>query len=195
MVITVEKKGLEQRYQGIFDEEFLPQLEALYTFAYHLTYNEDDANDLVQDTYLKAWKFIHTYEERTNAKAWLFRILKNIFINEFRRKNRQPTRVDLDNVLLSNEDEDAPQSGFTDLRVEMFEGLIGDEVSSAINKLPVKFRVVILLCDIEGFTYEEISKILGLKLGTVRSRLFRARNLLKEELRKYAESLGYQDKR
>ena len=89
MVMTADKNT--ERRERIFDGEFMPQIDALYTFAYHLTYNEDDANDLVQDTYLKAYRFIDNYIEGTNAKAWLFKILKNAFINQYRKRTKQPT--------------------------------------------------------------------------------------------------------
>lgn len=185
-----------KEHNRIFEQEFLPQIDALYNFAFHLTYNEDDANDLVQETYLKAFRFIEKYIEGTNAKAWLFKILKNAFINQYRRKAKQPTKVDFEDIVSYHEGEDNSKlSGFLDLRQEIFQGMMGDEVTGAINALPVDFRTVILLCDVEGFTYEEISKIVDIPIGTVRSRLHRARNMLKEKLRSYAESLGYKDKR
>lgn len=190
MVMTQDNQ--KKRYERIFEEEFLPQIDALYTFAYHLTYNEEDANDLVQETYMKAFRFIDKYNEGTNAKAWLFKILKNAFINQYRRKSKQPTKVDYEDITSYQEvEEDTSISGYADLREEMFQTMMGDEVTNAINALPVDFRVVILLCDIEGFTYEEISKILDIPIGTVRSRLHRARNMLKDKLREYAQSLGY----
>jgi RNA polymerase sigma-70 factor (ECF subfamily) len=193
MVMAKEKD--QQYYDQVFDKELLPQLDALYTFAYHLTYNEEDANDLVQEAYFKAYKSIHRYQEGTNAKAWLFRILRNIFINEYRKKVSRPTQVDYEEVINYHVEEDTNYSSYMDLREEMFQGMIGDEVTMAINALPVDFRVVILLCDIEDFKYEEISSILDIPIGTVRSRLHRARNLLKEKLSAYAASLGYKDKR
>ena len=179
----------KERYERIFEEEFMPQIDALYTFAYHLTYNDEDANDLVQETYMKAYRFIDKYKEGTNAKAWLFKILKNAFINQYRRKSKQPTKVDYEDIAGYQEGDD--DTSYADLREEMFQSMMGDEVTNAINALPVDFRVVILLCDIEGFTYEEISKILDIPIGTVRSRLHRARNMLKDKLRTYARSLGY----
>lgn len=194
MVMTHEDQQLH--YDKIFEAEFLPQIDALFTFAYHLTYNEDDANDLVQETYLKAYRFIDKYIEGTNAKAWLFKILKNAFINQYRRKSKLPTKVDYEEIISFHDEEgDTNFSSYMDLREEMFQHMMGDEVTNAINALPVDFRVVILLCDIEGFTYEEISKIIDIPIGTVRSRLHRARNMLKEKLRVYADSLGYKDKR
>lgn len=195
VVMTNEEQHQKEKYDRIFEEEFLPQIDALYTFAYHLTYNEEDANDLVQETYLKAYRFIDKYIEGTNAKAWLFKILKNVFINQYRRKSKQPTKVDFEDIVTYQDEEDTNFSSYQDLREEMFQDMMGDEVTNAINSLPVDFRVVILLCDIEGFTYEEISKIIDIPIGTVRSRLHRARNMLKEKLKEYANSLGYKDKR
>ena len=186
----------KQYYDNLFENELLPHAGALSTFAYHLTYNEADADDLVQDAYLRAYKSIHSYQEGTNAKAWLFRILRNAFINEYRRKSNQPTKVDYEEVVnFHKEEDDTSYSSYLDLREEMFEGMMGDEVTMAINSLSDEARVVILLCDIEGFKYDEIATILNVPIGTVRSRLFRARNSLKEKLKAYAKSLGYQDKR
>ena len=180
----------------VFEEEFLPQIDALYNFAYHLTYSEEDANDLVQEAYMKAFRFIDSYEVGTNPKAWLFRILKNAFINDYRKKNKQPTKVDYEEVIIHQNNEDnTAYSSYEDLREEMFQKMMGDEVTNAINALPVDFRTVILLCDIEGFTYEEISKIINIPIGTVRSRLHRSRNMLKEKLATYAADMGYKDKR
>ncbi len=186
------KKDLHAK---IFEEEFLPHADALKTFAYHLAYNEEDANDLVLETYLKAYRFIDKDRQGTNAKAWLFKILKNAYINEYRKKSKRPTKVDFEDVVAYHDTDDDRVTGYMDLRAEIFQYMMGDEVTTAINALPIDFRTVILLCDIEGFTYEEISKIVDIPIGTVRSRLFRARNMLKEKLKEYAESLGYKDVR
>ncbi|WP_152426308.1 sigma-70 family RNA polymerase sigma factor [Cesiribacter andamanensis] len=175
----------------IFDKEFLPHIDAMYNFAYRLTFDEDDAKDLVQETYLKAFRFINSFEEGTNAKAWLFRILKNSFINDYRKKSKEPAKVDYNDVESYYNSEDAQVEMTTDLRVESLRDMIGDEVSNALNSLAVDFRTVIILCDLEGFTYEEMAKILDIPIGTVRSRLHRARNLLKDKLRSYAKSMGY----
>ena len=173
----------------------MPHIEALKTFAFHLTYNDSDANDLVQETYLKAFRFIEKYEKGTNAKAWLFKILKNAYINEYRKKVKKPVKVDFEEIISFHEREDADSFLYADLREDIFTRVMGDEVTKAINALPEDFRTVILLCDIEGFSYEEMAKILEIPLGTVRSRLFRARNMLKDMLKAYAESLGYDDVR
>ncbi|NBB18227.1 sigma-70 family RNA polymerase sigma factor [Runella sp. CRIBMP] len=176
----------------IFNREFMPHINSMYNFAFRLTMDEDDANDLVQDTYLKAFRFISSFERGTNAKAWLFRILKNSFINDYRKRSKEPSKVDYQEVETTyNSEEAAEVDHTTDLRVETVQDMIGDEVATALNSLPVDFRTVIILCDIEGFTYEEMAKILDIPIGTVRSRLHRARNLLKDKLKVYASSMGY----
>ena len=182
-------------HEIVFEEELLPHINALKTFAYHLSYNEEDANDLVQETYMKAHRFIDKYISGTNAKAWLFKILKNAYINQYRKKSKRPQQVYFEEIVNYHNSDDNSGTGYHDLRAEIFENMMGDEVTIAINSLPIDFRTVVLLCDIEGFTYEEISKIIDVPIGTVRSRLFRARNMLKEKLLKYAQKIGYEDKR
>jgi RNA polymerase sigma factor (sigma-70 family) len=190
--VAVAQQYTDKEKYVIFDKEFMPHIDSMYNFAFRLTNDEDDANDLVQDTYLKAFRFINSFERGTNAKAWLFRILKNSFINDYRKKSKEPSKVDYQEVETTyNSFEDAETEFTTDLRVEAVQDMIGDEVATALNSLPVDFRTVIILCDIEGFTYEEMAKILDIPIGTVRSRLHRARNLLKEKLREYAATLGY----
>ena len=176
-----------------FEKEFMPLITSLYNFAYRLTLDEDDANDLVQETYLKAYRFFNSYEQGTNAKAWLFRILKNSFINDFRKKSKEPSKVDYQEVESFYNSDDIDENITTDLRVESLQDMIGDEVANALNSLAVDFRTIIILCDLEGFTYEEMAKILDIPIGTVRSRLHRARNLLKDKLRDYAGTMGFKD--
>jgi RNA polymerase sigma-70 factor (ECF subfamily) len=185
------KKYSDSDKSNIFDNEFMPHIDSMYNFAFRLTFDEDDAKDLVQDTYLKAYRFINSFAKGTNAKAWLFRILKNSFINEYRKKSKQPTKVDYQEVETYYNSESVDYSITSDLRVDAVKDLIGDEISNALNSLAVDFRTVIILCDLEGFTYEEMAKILDIPIGTVRSRLHRARNLLKEKLRSYAQNMGY----
>lgn len=195
MLLMTDKTNRDH-YDRIFDEEFYPHADALYTFAYNLTYNDADANDLVQETYMKAYRSIASYHEGTNAKAWLFKILKNAFINHYRKRSRQPSRVDFEDIInYQNQEEGTNLSGYVDLREELYQNMMGDEITMAVNALPVDFRVVIFLCDIEDFSYEEISKIADIPIGTVRSRLHRGRNMLKEKLQTYAASQGYTDKR
>ncbi|WP_051203441.1 sigma-70 family RNA polymerase sigma factor [Hugenholtzia roseola] len=178
--------------RAIFEREFMPHTDSLYNFAYKLTFSEDDAKDLVQDAYLKAFRFIESFEQGTNAKAWLFRILKNSFINDFRKRKKEPAKVDYQDLADTYDDTDAPDTAHTtDLRTTTMQNLIGDEVMTALNALSVDFRTVVILCDLEGFTYEEMAVILDLPLGTVRSRLHRARTLLKDKLFEYAKKRGY----
>jgi len=182
-----------EKYE-IFDQEFMPHIQSMYNFAFRLTMDEDDANDLVQDTYLKAFRFINSFQRGTNAKAWLFRILKNSFINDYRKKSKEPAKVDYHEIETFYNSEDADADNITtDLRIESLQEMIGDEVANALNSLAVDFRTVLILADIEGFTYEEMAKILNIPIGTVRSRLHRARNLLKDKLQGYAKSMGYGD--
>ncbi len=183
------------RSAQIFEKELFPHMEALKTFAFHLTYNEADAEDLVQETYLKAHKFIENYDPGTNAKAWLFKILKNAYINEYRKKARRPAKVDIDVAVTHKEGDEQSAAAHADLRKDFFDDTLGDEVTLALNSLPLEFKTVILLCDVESFTYEEMAKILDLPIGTVRSRLFRARNMLKNKLKSYATTMGYTDYR
>ncbi len=187
--ITISKAEKDAR----FEKEFMPLVNSLYNFAYRLTLDEDDANDLVQETYLKAYRFFNSYEQGTNAKAWLFRILKNSFINDFRKKSKEPSKVDYQEVETYYNSDDVDENITTDLRVEALQDMIGDEVANALNTLAVDFRTIIILCDLEGFTYEEMAKILDIPIGTVRSRLHRARNLLKDKLRNYASTMGYKE--
>lgn len=183
----------EKERNQIFNNEFLPHLRSMYNFGYRLTLDQDDAKDLVQDTYLKAYRFIESFQKGTNAKAWLFRILKNSFINDYRKKSKEPSKVDYQEVETYYNSDDVDRQITPDLRVEALKDMIGDEISNALNSLDVDFRTVIILCDLEGFKYEEMAKILDIPIGTVRSRLHRARQLLKEKLSLYAKQMGYKN--
>jgi RNA polymerase sigma-70 factor (ECF subfamily) len=174
----------------IFEKEFLPHIDSLYNFAVFLEHNEEIAKDLLQETYMRAYKFISYYETGTNAKAWLIRILKNTFINEYRKKSKAPTRVEFEDTYQQVDDSNDEVQN-VDLREEVYNALVGDEVTSAVNALPVDYRLIILLCDVEGFKYDEIAKIIDVPIGTVRSRLHRARNMLKDKLKGYASKKGY----
>ena len=177
----------------IFEKEFLPLIDDLYNFAFHLTLDDFLSEDLVQETYFKSYKFISSYRQGT--KAWLFRILKNEFINIYRKNKRSPKKVSFDeSISYQNEDSSLKNSTFLDLRDEIFQNMLGDEVSLALNSLAVDYRTVLVLRDLQNFKYEEISEILEIPIGTVRSRLFRARNELKEKLKNYAKTMGYEDK-
>ena len=188
---VVRQHYTEKEKQEIFDSEFMPHIHSMYNFGYRLTLDRDDAKDLVQDTYFKAYRFIESFQRGTNAKAWLFRILKNSFINDYRKKVKEPNKVDYQEVESYYNSEDVDRQITPDLRVDALKDMIGDEISIALNSLDVDFRTVIILCDLEGFKYEEMAKILDIPIGTVRSRLHRARQLLKEKLSEYAKSMGY----
>lgn len=195
---VMEEEVIRQQYSekdklNIFNQEFMPHINSMYNFAYRLTLDADDAKDLLQDTYLKAFRFIDSFQQGTNAKAWLFRILKNSFINDYRKKSKEPSKVDYQEVETFYNSEDVDRQITPDLRVEALQDMIGDEISIALNSLDVDFRTVIILCDLEGFKYEEMAKILDIPIGTVRSRLHRARNLLKEKLSEYARKMGYKN--
>ena len=184
-ILTKEEKDV------IFEREFMPHFQALYNFALYLDNDEEIAKDLVQETLLRAYRFISYYEQGTNAKAWLIRILKNTFINDYRKKSKLPTQVNLEETYQTSDEDEENATQNVDLREEIFNNLVGDEITNAINALPVDYRLIILLCDIEDFKYDEIAKIIDVPIGTVRSRLHRARNMLKEKLKDYAEKRGY----
>ena len=190
---TQREKYTEKEKISVFNNEFLPHINSMYNFGYRLTLDEDDAKDLVQDTYLKSYRFIESFQKGTNAKAWLFRILKNSFINDYRKKSKEPNKVDYQEVESYYNSDDVDRQITTDLRVESLQDMIGDEISNALNSLDVDFRTVIILCDLEGFKYDEMAKILDIPIGTVRSRLHRARNLLKDKLSVYAKKMGYKN--
>jgi RNA polymerase sigma-70 factor (ECF subfamily) len=180
----------QTRYQRTYELEFLPLADALYAFAYRLTTDATQAEDLVQETYLKAWRFIGRYTEDTNAKAWLFRICRNAFINEYRSRKSQPYKVDYEDIVVYHNEDEPASTRYLNLHEEMGGQLLGDEVTFALNSLTPAFRAVVLL-DMEDFTYEEIAALLEIPIGTVRSRLHRARNVLADRLREYASGQGY----
>src|SRR6059036_2008628 len=171
-----------------FEREALVHLDSLYRVALRLTGNTAEADDLVQETMLKAYRAWEQFEKGTNAKGWLLTILRHAFINEYRRKTRHPETVDLDTiepfaVFPEVQDED-PQGAF-------FDHIVDDEVLRAIDQLPEAFRETLVLSDVEGMSYQEIAGILEIPVGTVKSRLFRARQLLQGKLYDYAVEMGY----
>lgn len=187
-----ELTATEVKKQRDFEEEMIPHLDAMYNFALRLTSDPNRAEDLVQDSIVKAYRFFDSYEKGTNAKAWLFRILKNSYINDYRKKSKQPGKVDYDEVSSFYETIRADRTDTSDLEDRMFRNLIDDDITKALDELPEDFRTVVLLCDIEDFTYEEIANMLDVPIGTIRSRLHRGRNLLKSQLLEYAQKRGYQ---
>lgn len=178
-------------FDALYHSEMIPHMSLLYNYAVRLTNNVDDAKDLIQDTYLKAYRFIDKYEQDTNAKAWLFRILKNSFINNYRKNSRTPEQVEYTEVEDFVELMKSDHVPTTDLRKDIFDNVMGDDVMSAMESLNDEFRTIIILSDIEEMTYEEIAEILEIPLGTVRSRLHRARKAMQEKLYSFAVQHGY----
>ena len=174
--------------RAAFEKEALVHLDALYRVALRLTGNPSDADDLVQETMLKAYRSWEQYQPGTNAKGWLLTILRNSFINEYRRRTRHPETVDVDTIepfaVFQDIQEEDPQGAF-------FDKIVDDEVRRAIDGLPDAFRETVVLSDVEGMSYQEIGKILGIPVGTVKSRLFRARQMLQAKLYDYAVGNGY----
>ena len=174
-----------------FKKEALPHINLLHNYAYKMTGNQLDADDLLQETYLRAFRFFHKFERGTNCKAWLFRIMKNLFINNYRKNQKSPNKVDYDEVENFFENIKSDKIDSTDLQEKVFNNLLDDNVTHALNSLQDDFKTVIILCDLEGLSYEEIADFVQCPIGTVRSRLHRARKLLGQKLYKYAKSKGY----
>ncbi len=174
-----------------FEQEALPHMDALYNFALRMTNDPDEADDLLQETYLKAYRFFDKFEKGTNCKAWLFRIMKNSFINMYRKTSKEPDKVDYHEVEEFYHMIRAESSDPNDLEARLFSNLLDDDVSRALEELPEEFRTVVILCDIEGFTYEEIADFVECPIGTVRSRLHRGRKMLRARLFEYARQRGY----
>lgn len=188
---TFSADELDQtRHTRVFEQELLPLLDAVYSFASRLTNDSNRADDLVQETFLKAWRFVGSYTPGTNAKAWLFRICKHSYINEYRAKARMPHQVDLEDVRIIHNDDEVVVPRYFGLQEEMGAQNMGDEMLKALEALSEDFRTVVLL-DLEDFTYEEIATLIGRPIGTVRSRLHRARNIMADHLREYAGKYGY----
>jgi RNA polymerase sigma-70 factor (ECF subfamily) len=163
----------------------------LQKYALSLTLDRDNALDLVQDTFLKAFRFFDKFEKGTNCKAWLFRIMKNTFINTYRKKSKEPDKVDYEDIENFYENAKPSSTDSAHLEKEIYDNLLDDDISSAIASLPDDFKTVIILSDIEGFTYDEIADFIDCPVGTVRSRLHRARKMLFAKLHKYAHDKGY----
>ncbi len=190
----IDEKELRQRYVD-FEKEAIPHMDALYNFALRMTGDEDDADDLVQETFLKAFRFFDKFEKGTNCKAWLFRILKNSYINDYRKTTKEPDKVDYEDVQNFYENIKSDEVDSRHYEMDAFNNLLDDEISTAITSLPEDFRTVIILSDIEGFTYEEIADFVDIPVGTVRSRLHRARKMLYAQLYDYAKGKGFVDKK
>ncbi|HKF43876.1 MAG TPA: sigma-70 family RNA polymerase sigma factor [Thermoanaerobaculia bacterium] len=176
-----------------FDSQVMPYLDSLYNTAYRMTRSAEDAEDLVQETYFKAYKYYDKFEKGTNLKAWLFKILKNTFINNYRKKKLEPRSVDFAEIedsferIVRRDNSEAP----SDPEAEFFTGVLDDDVRKALESLPYDYRMVVILADLEDFSYKQIADILDCPVGTVMSRLYRGRKLLEKALLKYARQHGY----
>jgi RNA polymerase sigma-70 factor (ECF subfamily) len=175
-----------------FERDALVFTDQLYAAALRYTKNPEDARDLVQDTYLKAFTSFHQFEEGTNLRAWLYRVLTTTFINTYRKDQRRPqvSQAELEDWQLAE-----AQSHTSDLgksaEAEALENLPDNDIKRALQEIPEEFRMVVYLADVEGFSYKEIAEIVGIPAGTVMSRLSRGRKQLREKLADYAAELGY----
>ncbi|MHB1846722.1 MAG: sigma-70 family RNA polymerase sigma factor [Deltaproteobacteria bacterium] len=187
---------LDLRQTDTTREEFellaLDHIDPLYSAALRLTKNDRDAEDLVQDTYLRAFRFFDKFERGTNIKAWLFKILTNTFINRYRRKVKERSVVEgseretVHDRFMSRDATDFAANP----EQYLFDRLLSDDVLRSIDALPVDFRLVVILADLQEFSYKEIAEIIECPVGTVMSRLYRGRKLLQKSLHHYAQELG-----
>jgi len=171
--------------------QYAPQL---YTAAIRMTRNPADAEDLVQETFLKAYRAYDTFQAGTNLKAWLYRILTNTFINKYRKESRRPSETDLEEVqdlyLYRRLGSDQTSSMSQSAEEALLEGIVEGDIKEAVESLPETFRIPVLLADLEGFAYKEIAEILDIPIGTVMSRLHRGRKALEKALWDYASKRG-----
>ncbi len=164
-------------------------LDSLWFTALRLTRNRQDAEDLVQETCMKAWENLDSLHSEKKAKAWLLKILTNAFINKYRKNQNSPKLIDIEPDFLEPIFYKSGQ--YADLEKEIFSNVMDEEVKEAIESLPVEFRTVILLVDIEGLSYREVQEILNISSGTLSSRLYRGRRLLRDALYEYAKKRGF----
>jgi len=174
-----------------FTSETLPHENALYNYALKISGNSDDAHDLVQETYYKAYRHFDKFQSGTNSKAWMFMILKNTFINDYRKSKREPYKLDYEQIQNFYENVKSDRANENNLDTDFYNNLLDDELTEAIDQLPTKMREVFLLCDLEGYSYEETADLVDCPIGTVRSRLHRARHMLQEILFEYAKDKGF----
>lgn len=189
----MSKEGVNHQKGWDFEAAAMPFVDALYNTAYRMTRNAEDAEDLVQETYLKAYRYYDKFEEGTNFKAWLFKIMKNTFINNYRKRQQAPVLSDFAEIEESFENkvsEDAVRQ-IKNPEDELLENVLDADVQMALDRLPPDYRMVVLLADLEGFSYKEIADILEVPVGTVMSRLYRGRRLLEAAMLEFAREHGY----
>jgi RNA polymerase sigma-70 factor (ECF subfamily) len=186
-----EKESAEQRRKR-FEADALQYMNQLYSAALRYTKNPADAQDLVQDTYAKAYVSFHQFEPGTNLKAWLYRILTTTFINTYRKDQRRPQLSDkeLEDWQIADASSHTSDQGKSAEDVAL-ENLPDSDIKRALAEIPEEFRIAVYLADVEGFSYKEIAEIVGVPTGTVMSRLHRGRKQLREKLTDYARELGY----
>ncbi len=176
-----------------FGSKNLPYREQLFKSAIRMTRSVEDAEDLLQETYLKAFKYYERFSEGTNFKAWLFKIMKNTFINSYRKAKLQPPKVDFDEVHEGFEESlhDLALDSSPDPEAGVLSGELDHEVGNALLELPHDYKMVVLLADLQGFSYKEIADILAIPVGTVMSRLYRGRRMLERSLLSYGRRYNY----
>lgn len=183
--------AVDRTRQRRFDTEIAPYMDQLYNYGLYLTGDAEDARDLLQETFLKAYRFLDSFEEGTNARAWLYRIMRNTYINDYRRIKRQPDVVPYDEQISAYQMVRPDHQYKSLVHDKDVHDIFEDEIATAVASLPEKFKSVVVMRDIEELPYEEIAEALDIPIGTVRSRLHRARAILFERLNTYARERGY----